>query len=91
MPFRDTSDTRHDLSGRAVPALEGVSIDEGGLQRVQFIALGQAFDSRDLASFDESCKRKAGLHALAIHEHRAGATLTKTTAFLRAGQMQVLA
>ena len=58
---------------------------------MKLIALRQALDGRDLASFHESGEREARLHALAVHQHRAGAALTEAAAFLRAGQMQVLA
>src|SRR5205085_6693067 len=39
---------RHDLSRRAVAALEAVVLDEGRLQRMQLVAARQALDGRDL-------------------------------------------
>ena len=53
--------------------------------------LREALDRRDLAALHEGGEREAGFHALAVHQHRAGAALAETAAFLRAGQMQVLA
>ena len=91
MALVDAGDAGHDLPGRAVAALEGVALDEGGLQRMKLLALRQAFDGRDLASLHESGERKARFHALAVHQHRAGAALAEAAAFLRAGEMQVLA
>ena len=58
---------------------------------MELLALSEALDRRDLAPFDEGGERKARLHALAVHQHRAGAALAKATALLRAGEMQVLA
>ena len=91
MALGDAGDAGHDLPGRAIAALEGVALDEGGLQGVELLALGQAFDGRDLAPFDEGGEREARFHALAVHQHRAGAALAEATAFLRAREMQVLA
>src|SRR5439155_17661745 len=91
MTLVDAGDTGHDLSGRAVTALERIPLDEGGLQRMKLIALCQAFDSRDLASLDEGREGETRFHALAVHHDRAGAALAETTAFLRSGQMEVLA
>jgi hypothetical protein len=58
---------------------------------VKLVPLGQALDRRDLAPFGESGEREARFHALAVHQDRAGAALAKATAFLGAGQMQMLA
>ena len=55
------------------------------------VALGQALDGRDLAPLHEGGEREARFHALAVHQHRAGAALAEAAAFLRAGEMQVLA
>jgi hypothetical protein len=78
----DAGDAGHDLSGGAIAALEGVSLYKGGLQGVELIALGQALNSRDLASFHESGEREARFHALAVHQHRAGSALAESAAFL---------
>jgi hypothetical protein len=87
----DAGDAGHDLAGRAVAALEGVALDESRLQRMELAALREAFDGRDLAPVHEGGKREARLHALAVHQHRAGAALAETAAFLGARKMQVLA
>src|SRR5947209_14686072 len=84
-------DASHDLSGRAISALESVTLDEGGLQRVELIALRQALDGRDLVAFHEGRERQTCFDALAVHQHRARAALAEATAFLRACKMQVLA
>src|SRR2546422_9944380 len=69
----DAGDAGHDLSGRAIAALEGVALDEGGLQGMELLSLGEALDGRDLTTFDKCGERKARLHALAVHEDGAGA------------------
>ena len=91
MALVDAGDAGHDLPGRAIAALEGVALDEGGLQRMELVALRQALDGRDLAPLHEGSEREARFHALAVHQHRAGAALAEAAALLRAGQMQVLA
>ena len=91
MALGDAGDAGHDLPGGAIAALEGVALDEGGLQRMELLALGEALDGRDLASLHKGGEREARFHALAVHQHRAGAALAEAAALLRAGQMQVLA
>src|SRR5437764_10497992 len=49
----DAGDAGHDLSGRAIAALEGIALDEGGLQRVELLALRQTLDGRDVAPLDK--------------------------------------
>src|SRR3954467_3491275 len=86
-----TGDAGHDLPGRAIAALESIPLDESGLQSVELVALRQPLDRRNLAPFDKGSERQARFHALAIHRNRAGAALAQATAFLRAGELQVLA
>jgi hypothetical protein len=87
----DAGNPGHDLPGRAVAALEGVALDEGGLQGMELLALGEALDGRDLAPVHEGGEREARLHALAIHQHRARAALAEAAALLRTREAQVLA
>src|SRR5256885_7709658 len=68
VPLCDAGDAGHDLSGRAIAALEGVSLDESRLQWMQLLAVCQAFDRYDLAPLNESGERKARFHALAVHQ-----------------------
>ena len=51
--FTNASNTRHDLSGRALPTLHGIIDHKGLLQGVQFIAVGQPFYGRDRFSIVE--------------------------------------
>ena len=38
----DAGDAGYDLPGRAIAALEGVALDEGGLQGMELVSLGEA-------------------------------------------------
>src|SRR6266545_2993387 len=46
LAFADQPDRAHDLAWRAEPALEAIMRDKGGLDRVELVALGKAFDSQ---------------------------------------------
>jgi hypothetical protein len=48
--FFEQGDGGADLAGSAVAALEAVVFEEGGLDRVEGVALGEAFDGGDLGS-----------------------------------------
>jgi len=52
---------RADLTGSAVAALERVVLDEGGLERVQLIAVGQALDRHDRRILMRDGQREAGV------------------------------
>src|SRR5438105_12557921 len=90
MALGDASDTGHDLPGGAIAALEGIALNESGLQRMKLLALRETFNRFDIPSLDQCGERQARLHALAIQEHRAGAALTEAATLLRAGKVQVL-
>jgi hypothetical protein len=51
----------------------------------------QAFDGGDLGALVHDGQRQAGVDALAVHQHGAGAALPVVAALLGAGQVQVLA
>src|SRR6267142_1922170 len=87
----DECDSRADLAGRAVPALESVMTDERGLHRMERAVLCQAFDGGDLVAVMHHRERQAALDALAVHEDGAGAALSLVAALLRAGQRDMLA
>ena len=46
MAFGDQADRAHDLARRAEAALQAVMGDEGGLDRMQRLALGKPLDGR---------------------------------------------
>src|SRR5687768_17218465 len=62
----DAGDAGHDLPGCAIAALERIALDEGGLQRVEPLALCQALDRSDLALLHQRSEREARFHALAV-------------------------
>ena len=92
MAFADAGNGGHDLARRAVAALEGVMLEEGGLDRVEFgTGIGEPFDGRDRAAFDLRSQRQTGKHTLAVDMNGAGATLALIAAFLGAGEVEMIA
>jgi hypothetical protein len=65
--------------------------DEGLLHGVQLLAAGDPFDRRHRRTRDLKRRNEAAVHQLTVDQHRAGATLPLTAAFLGAGQVQLLA
>src|SRR6266487_4925504 len=57
--FFKQSNRRHDLTGRAVAALEGIMDKEGALHGMQLRTLGQSLDGRHLVAFAGDRKRHA--------------------------------
>src|SRR5215472_16933339 len=81
---------RHDLPGRAVPALERVTGDERALQRVQSALACQPLDRGDLAALAGDRERQARQHPLAVRQHGARAARPLIAALLGPGQPQPL-
>lgn len=80
-----------DLAGSAVAALEGVVLDEGGLDGMEGVALSETFDGRDFGALGCDGEGKARVDAAAVDEDGAGSTLAVIAAFLAAGEIEVLA
>src|ERR1700753_83137 len=91
MAFAKQADRAHDLARCAKSALQAVMGDEGGLYRMQFIAMGDAFDGEDFGAVMAYRQSQAGIDPAAVDQHRAGAALAAVTALLGADQMQALA
>ena len=85
------AERRADLAGGAVAALEAVVLEEGLLQRVQLVAVGQALDGGDLGAVGGDREHQAGVDAAAVEQDGAGAALAVVAALLGAGQIEVLA
>jgi hypothetical protein len=66
--LRDAANARHDLSGRAVSALEAFVLDEGRLQRMKFATLHKALDRCDLRSVVHNCQSQTGNDPLAVEQ-----------------------
>ena len=90
-PFREEADRRHDLAGRAVPALEGVVADEGLLHRMQPVPLHQTFDRCDPFVGHRAHLGDAGASRITVHQHGARATLAFATSILASGQIELIA
>src|SRR5579871_3340324 len=48
-------------------------IEKSLLERMERVPLGKPFNRQNLAAFRLSCKNQAGIHRLAVEQHRAGA------------------
>ena len=89
--FLEQRNRRHDLAGRAISALVSVAGDECRLHRMQCVGRAEALDGRDLVPVVHQGQAQAGIHAPAIHVHRARAALAVITALLRSGESNGLA
>ena len=80
-----------DLAGGAVAALEGVVLEEGGLDGAEVVAVGEAFDGGDLGSVGYGGEGEATVDAAAVDEDGAGSALAVVAAFFAAGEIEVFA
>src|SRR5882757_7746136 len=80
---------RHELPGRAEPALQGVLIEEGLLDRMQLVPCGQRFHRCHLL-FHGGGQGEAGKYGPAADMYGAGAALATVAAFFRAGEIKAL-
>ena len=80
-----------DHARRAEAALEPEVFHEGLLERVQPLAVRQAFDGDDPLAFDRADRRRAGPHRLVVDQHRAGAAEGLAAPELGAGQPEIVA
>ncbi len=80
-----------DLAGGAVAALEGVVLEEGGLDGAEGFAVGEAFDGGDFGAAGGDGEGEAGVDAAAVDENGAGSALAVVAAFLAASEVEVLA
>src|SRR5262249_57395682 len=90
-PYSDQADRGTDLAGGAISALERGAIDEGALERMQGVTLGETLDRRDLRAILHDRQREARKHAAAVDEHRAGPALAVIAAFLGSRQVELVA
>ena len=82
---------QHQKAGRAEAALQAVMLHEGALQRIELVAVRQAFDGADLLAVRLHREHQARAHRLAVDEHRAGAADAVLAADMRAGLPAILA
>src|SRR5437762_3374467 len=64
-----------DHSGGTEPALKALRIEERLLHRMQRAAAGQSLDGRHIAVLGAIRRNHAGVHRLAVEQHRAGAAI----------------
>ena len=79
------------MPGVQIAALQTVIVAEGGLHRVQLVALGDAFDRGDVGAVGLAREHGAGLHRLAVDMDDAGAALAGVAADMGPGEAEVLA
>src|SRR6185312_345240 len=85
---------RAELAGRAVAALEGVVLDERGLERMQVaVAAGpaQSLDRGDLRAVVRDREEEAAVRPPTVEQDRARAALPVVAALLRPHQVELLA
>src|SRR5215813_12323795 len=82
----------HDHSRGAEPALQGVMLAEGGLQRMLGITrLAQALDRVDRRSVRLNGQDRARLHGAAVEVHSARAALGRVATDMRTSDAEVIA
>src|SRR2546427_7406072 len=84
--FPEQCNGRHDLARSAIPALVSIVSEERRLHGMQCVRRAQALNGCDFFPVVHQGQAKAGVHAPAIHMHRAGPALAMITTFLRAGE-----
>ena len=81
----------HDQPRRAEAALHRARLDEGLLDGVQLLALGQPLDGDDLAALGLPGEHEARAHELAVEVDRARAALALLAGVLGAREVEVVA
>ncbi len=82
---------QHQEARRAEAALQAVVIDEGLLQRMQRLAIGEPFDGADLPAVGLDREHQAGADRLAVEDDGAGAADAVLAADMGAGLAAVVA
>src|ERR1700684_2330025 len=90
MAFDDV-DRGHDHAGSTVTALQSVIVTEGGLHRMQFVALCDALDGGDAGAVGLSHQYRAGFDGPSVDMNRAGAALAGIAADVGSRQSQMIA
>src|SRR3569832_266860 len=90
MTFRNETGRRAELARRAIAALEGITLDESGLQWMQFAIRSKTLDGRNLRAVLGDGEDEATIYPFSIDQHRAGAALSLVASFLGARKLQLL-
>ena len=89
--LREERGARDHEARRAEAALQRVLLDEGLLQRAHLLRRAEALDGRDLVPLGVGREHQAGLHRLAVEQHRAAAAAAAVAHLLGARQVEVVA
>ena len=87
----DQADRGEHHARRAVAALERVMVVERLLDRMELAVRREPLDRGDLHAVGLDAEHRAGLHRLAVHEHRARAARRRVAADVRPGEPEALA
>jgi hypothetical protein len=91
MAFVYASHSRHDLARRTITALKCIIVDERLLHRVQTAVASKPLDGRNSATLRGYRERQTRNDAPAVNMNGTGAALAMIAAFLRSGELQMLA
>ena len=84
------ADSRANLAGRTVSALEAIVFDERSLQRMELAVTRETFDCGYLAALVLDCEREARQNSLAVAQNGASAARALVTSLFRASEAQIL-
>ena len=91
MTMSNAGDCRHDLTRRAISALQRVAINECGLHWMKRNFICEPFDGHHMASIDFRRKRKTRHDSLPVQMDRACTALTVITALFCSRKPDTLA
>ena len=91
MAFVYASHSRHDLARRTITALKCIIVDERLLHRVQTSVASKPLDGRNSATLRGYREHQTRNDAPAVNMNGTGAALAMIAAFLRSGELQMLA
>ena len=88
MTLGDAADGGHDLARCAETALHSVMVDEGLLDRVEFVAVRQSFNRGDFGAVMHRRQCQARDDSLAVEKNRARTARALIAALLGAGEIE---
>ena len=91
MTLGDAADGGHDLARCAETALHSVMVDEGLLDRVEFVAVRQSFNRGDFGAVMHRRQCQARDDSLAVEKNRARTARALIAALLGAGEIEMIA
>jgi hypothetical protein len=90
LPFLDQADRAHDLAWRAESALEAVTSDESGLDRMKFVPASDALDREDVGTVTAERQCQARIDPSSVDQDRTRAALATVASLLGSRQVEAL-